>query len=122
MKQLAWLFVCCLCLPAIAQDAVVRIGVDTGKTFQVMQGFGSSILPFGNGHLWNVNPSSIGRRLTPEQREEILKLAYQDLGLTRLRFSLDRGQTLRDMDPTHRLHATGVALRREYVFSVAIAA
>ena len=42
MKHLVWLFVCLLCSPAFAQDAVMKTSVDTGKTLQVMQGFGSS--------------------------------------------------------------------------------
>lgn len=100
MKQFAWLFVCCLCLPAMAQEAVVRISVDTGKTFQVMQGFGSSVRSFDDGHLWNVNQGGLAPRLPQEQREEILRLVYQDLGLTRIRFVPSRGQNQRDFDRT----------------------
>lgn len=98
MKRLIGLFVYLLCLPALAQNAVVQISVDSGKTFQVMQGFGSSVTPFDSGHLWGANPGSLAPRLTPEQREEILKLVYQDLGLTRVRFTPNRGQNQRDID------------------------
>lgn len=98
MKRLIGLFVYLLCLPALAQNAVVQISVDSGKTFQVMQGFGSSVTPFDSGHLWSANPGSLAPRLTPEQREEILKLVYQDLGLTRVRFTPNRGQNQRDID------------------------
>ncbi len=98
MKRLVALFACLLYLPALAQDAVVQINVDTEKTFQVMQGFGSSALPFDNGHIWNAKPGGIAPRLTPEQRDEVLELVYQDLGLTRIRFTPNPGQSQRDID------------------------
>lgn len=109
MKRLIGLFVYLLCLPALAQNAVVQISVDSGKTFQVMQGFGSSVLSFDDGHLWNVNQGGLAPRLPQEQREEILRLVYQDLGLTRIRFVPSRGQNQRDFDRT--IEYTRQALR-----------
>lgn len=98
MKFLISLLISLLALPTLAENATVQISVDTGKTFQVMQGFGSSVRLFDDGHLWSVNHDGISPRPSPEQREEILKLAYRDLGLTRLRFAWDRGLTLHDWD------------------------
>lgn len=116
MKLFAWLLACLLSSPSFAGDDVVKITLDTTKTFQVMQGFGSSVRLFDDGHLWNVNHDGISPRPSPEQREEILKLAYRDLGLTRLRFAPDRGQSQRDWDRAIDLTRQAIALGADTYF------
>lgn len=96
MKFLISLFISLLALPSLAEDAAVQISVDTGKTFQVMQGFGSSALPPDHWHMWSSNQGTISPRLSSEQREELFKLVYKELGFTRMRF--DWGQNRQEMD------------------------
>lgn len=96
MKFLISLFISLLALPSLAEDAAVQISVDTGKTFQVMQGFGSSALPLDHWHMWSSNQGTMSPRLSPEQREELFRLVYKELGFTRMRF--DWGQNRQEMD------------------------
>jgi len=98
MKRFACLLVCWFALTAAAQKAAVVITIDPERTFQVMQGFGSTVLSFEDGHLWNAKHGSTAPLMLPEQRDEIIKLVYGDLGLTRLRFTPNSGQTRRGLD------------------------
>ena len=98
MKLFALVLAYLLALPVFAENGAVKITVDSREMFQVMQGFGSSVLPLESGHMWSETHTSISPQLSPEQRQEIIKLVYHDLGLTRMRFAMDRGMALHDWD------------------------
>ena len=79
-----------LCLPgcvSFAQREAVRVTVDTRSTYQVMEGFGSSVRVWDDPHVANQPKSVIGE----QARSAILKKLYSELRLTRARFVYDGG-------------------------------
>ncbi len=66
----------------------VTIDIDAAKTFQTMQGFGTSIRLFDDPHLFdNFDPITqrAATTMTIAQKDEILDKLYNDLKLTRAR-------------------------------------
>src|SRR5437867_2331542 len=67
-------------LPATGQ-----VTIDPSRTYQVMQGFGSSVRVWDDPHLFNFPQATIPQTA----RTEILRQLYTELGLTRVRSSIE---------------------------------
>lgn len=71
-----------------------EIKINTALAFQTMDGFGSTVRLFDDPHFsntWNPQTKRASALLTKTQEDEILTLAYRDLGLSRVRPATDAG-------------------------------
>jgi hypothetical protein len=82
-----------LVAPAAAQS-LVSISIDAAKTFQTIDGFGTSERVFDDPHVTNTFDPGTGRSavlLTTAQQDAVLDKLYVDLGLTRVRPTIEFG-------------------------------
>jgi len=74
--------------------AVAEVTIDDRISFQVIHGFGASQRVFDDPHVFENFNRATGRAetvLTTAQQDEIFKLLYSELGLTRVRPIIDAG-------------------------------
>lgn len=69
-----------------------KLDVFPNRKFQIMQGFGSTVRLFDDPHLsetWDPGARRASALLSRAQQDEIMKLVYGELGLTRIRPATD---------------------------------
>lgn len=79
---------------ALGAQSTASITIDATKTFQTMDGFGSSERVFDDPHLTETFDPQTQRSaviLTRQQQDQLLNALYVDLGFTRVRPTTDAG-------------------------------
>ena len=80
------------CLNFIPLSNAATVTIDTSRTYQIMEGFGSSQRLFKDPHIIggadSDQDSANGLDITPAATDTILKKLYSELGLTRMRVGL----------------------------------
>lgn len=76
----------------------VHLQVNGGKSYQIMEGFGGSARTMDDAHVWSGAHRGMVPRLGNGERTELFNKIYSELGLTRVRYTPDKGESYRDAD------------------------